>query len=245
MAQAHARDAAAAGQEPDRRRLVQDLDPVPRGARVQGLHQFLAAAPDVAGEPAPELESAVNAERLAAEPQLEAHALLAHPQPGLEAAPDQGLGEVGVAAVLGQPAHVIEILRLAVGAEIDVPEFGLVHVGDQPRQVLRPVIDDAKGAAGKGGVAGALLLGRDFEHQYPRAVLARRQGGAGRGVPGPDDDHVIVAAIHRVPLAAIASLRRDCFVAALIAMTTYIRLQSSAAVILPEPGHGRPGRSSE
>jgi hypothetical protein len=103
---------------------------------------------------------------------------------------DQDLGHVRVAAVLGQPAHIVEILLLGVGAEIDVPELGLVHVGDQSREVLAAVIDDAERAAGEGRVAGARLFGGDLQHQHPRPVLARRQGGAGRGIAGPDDDDV-------------------------------------------------------
>ncbi len=190
MAHPHAFDAAVAGQQRHRRGLVQHRDAVARGAGVQRLDQFLAAAPDVAGEPAPEFELAVDAERLAAEAELKAHALLAHPQPGLKAAADQDFGQVGVAAILGHPSHVVEILLLGVGAEIDVAQLGLVHVGDQPRQILAAVVDDAKGAAGKGGVAAALILGGDFEHQHRGPVLARRQRRAAGGVAGPDHDHI-------------------------------------------------------
>ena len=110
---------------------------------MQRLHQLLAAAPDVAGEPAPELEFAVDLERLAAEPELEAHALLAHPHAGLEALGDQDLGQVGVAAVFGQPPDVVVILLLGVGADIDIRELVLADVGDQLRQIVEAVIDDA------------------------------------------------------------------------------------------------------
>jgi hypothetical protein len=144
----------------------------------------------MAGEAAPEFELAVDPKRLPAEAELEAHALAAHPHPGLETAADQDLGHVRVAAVLGQASHIVEILLLGVGAEIDVAELGLAHVGDQPGEILGAVIDDAERAAGEGGVAGACLLGRDFEHQHPGAVFVRRQGGAGRGVAGADDDDV-------------------------------------------------------
>ena len=190
MAHPHPLDPAVAGEQGDRRRLIEHPDPVARGPRVQRLHQFLAAAPDMAGEPAPELELAVDAERLAAEPQLKAHALVAHPQCRLEAAADQDLGQIGVAAILGQPAHVVEILRLVISAEIDVGELVVVDVGDQPREVVTAVIDDAKGAAGKGRVAALLILGGDFEHQHRGTVLPRRECGAGRGIAGPDHDHV-------------------------------------------------------
>ena len=52
------------------------------------------------------------------------------------------------------------------------------------------MVDDSEGAAGEGGVAGALIFGGDFQHQHPGAMLMRRQGGAGRRIAGPDDDHV-------------------------------------------------------
>src|SRR5271165_1065262 len=190
MAHPHALDAAVALQETDRRGLVEHSDPVMRGARVQRLHQFLAAAPDMAGETAPEFELAVDPKRLPAEPELETDALAAHPHAGLEAIADQDLGHVRVAAELGEATHIVEILLLGVGPEIDVPEFGLVHVRDQLREILTAVIDDAKRAAGEGGVAAARLLGGDLQHQHPGAVLLRRQCGASRGIARPDDDDV-------------------------------------------------------
>src|SRR6202007_2985964 len=55
---------------------------------------------------------------------------------------------------------------------------------------VKAVIDDAEGAAGKGGVAGALVFGGDFEHPHPGAVLARRQRRASGGIAGPNDDDV-------------------------------------------------------
>ncbi len=217
MAHPHALDAAVALQQTDRRGLVQHRDPVMRGAGVQRLHQFLAAAPDMAGEPAPEFELAVDPERLPAEAELKTHPLAAHPHPSLEAAADQDLGHVRVAAVLGQPAHIVEILLLGVGAEIDVPELGLVHVGDQAREILAAVIDDAERAAGKRGVSAARLLGGDLQHQHAGTVLARRQGGAGRGIAGADDDDVELFApgyfhgsiLCRLCIAEIASSLRS------------------------------------
>ena len=190
MAHPHAGDAVVALQQRDRRSVVEDRDLLAFGAAVQRLHQFLAAAPDMAGEPAPELELAVDPERLAAEPQLKAHALLAHPQPGVKAPRDQNLGQVGVAAVFGQPADIVVILFLGIGADIDIGEFVVADVGDQPGEVVEAVIDDAPGAAGKRRIAAAPVLRRDLQHQHSGAPLARRKCGTGRGIAGPDHDHV-------------------------------------------------------
>src|SRR5580704_15144587 len=104
--------------------------------------QLLAAAPDMAGEAAPELELAADLERLAAEPQLEAHALLAHPDAGVEALRDQDLGQVGVAAVFGEAPHIVVILLGGVGADIDVLQLVAADVGNQPGEVVEAVIDD-------------------------------------------------------------------------------------------------------
>src|SRR5207247_2081230 len=140
------------------------------------LYQFLAAAPDMAGEPAPELEFAVNAKCLAAKAQLKAHALLAHPPGGVEASCDQDLAEVGVAAIFGEAPDIIEILLGGVGADIDILQFVIIDVGDQLREVVKAVIDDAEGAAGKGGIAAAPMLRRNFQLQHRGAVFLRRQG---------------------------------------------------------------------
>jgi len=53
---ANALDAAVPRQKADRRGLVEHRDAVAGGAGMQALHQLLPAAPDVAGEPAPEFE---------------------------------------------------------------------------------------------------------------------------------------------------------------------------------------------
>ena len=196
----HAGDAVIALQQRHRRRVVQDRDPLALGAAVQRLHQFLAAAPDVAGQPAPELELAVNLESLPPEPQLEAHAFLAHPHAGLEALGDQDFGQIGVAAVFGQPADIVVILFFGVGADIDIGQLVVADVGDQPRQIVEAVIDDAPGAAGKGRVAAAPVLRRDFQHQHRGAVFPRRQRGAGRRVAGADDDDVMLGNVHAFPL---------------------------------------------
>src|SRR5205823_8128289 len=96
----------------------------------------------MAGKPAPELELAVNPERLAPEPQLKAHALLAHPPGRVEASRNQDFAEVGVAAILGEPPDIVEILLGGVRADIDILQFVVVDVRYQLREVVKAVIDD-------------------------------------------------------------------------------------------------------
>src|SRR5579862_3395628 len=104
MAHPDALDPVVALEQGKRRGLVVNRDLLALAARVQRLHQLLAAAPDMAGEPAPELELAVDLERLAAEAELEPDTLVAHPAAGLEALGDEDLGEVGVGAPFGEAA---------------------------------------------------------------------------------------------------------------------------------------------
>ena len=196
MADAHALDPVVALQQGQRRGLVIDRDVLALAGRVQRLHQLLAAAPDVAGEPAPELEFSIHLERLAAEAQLKPHAFGAHPLAGLEALGDEDFGEVGVGAVFGQPPDVVVILLGGVGADIDVCELVVAHVGDEGREVVEAVIDDAERAAGKRRIAAGRVLRRDLQHQHRGAVLPRRQGRAGRRIAGPDDDHIPLGDLH-------------------------------------------------
>src|SRR5580658_2889599 len=120
MAHAYTGDAVIALEQRDGGGLVQHLDAVALAPAMERLHQLLTAAPDMTGEPAPELELAVDLERLAAEPELKPHTLFAHPAAGLEAPGDEDFGEVGVGAPLGEPADIVVILLGGVGADIDV-----------------------------------------------------------------------------------------------------------------------------
>jgi len=95
-----------------------------------------------------------------------------------------------VAAILGHPSHIVDILFFGVGADIDIGELVIADVGDEPGEVVKAVIDHPKSAAGKAGIAAARLFGGDLEHQHLRTRFARRQRGTGRGVAGPDHDHV-------------------------------------------------------
>ena len=121
--------------------------------------------------------------------------------PVVEALRDQDFGQVGVAAVFGEPADIVVILLVGVGADIDIGQLVVADVGDQPREIVEAVIDDAPGAAGKGRIAAAPVLRRDFQHQHRGAVLLRRQRGAGRRVAGADDDHVMLGNVHAFALS--------------------------------------------
>jgi hypothetical protein len=54
---------------------------------------------------------------------------------------------------LGQPAHIVEILFFGIGPDIDIAELVVTDVGNEPREVVEAVIDDAERAASKGRVA--------------------------------------------------------------------------------------------
>jgi dTDP-4-dehydrorhamnose 3,5-epimerase len=118
---------------------------------VQGFGELGAAAPDVAGEAAPELELAVHVEGLAAEGGLEADAVLGEPDRGVGAVGDQHVGHFGIGAPFGEAADVVEVLFAGVGAEIDVVEIEVLDVGGDAQQVVDGVVDEAEGAAGEGG----------------------------------------------------------------------------------------------
>ena len=62
--------------------------------------------------------------------------MLAQPKPSVEAVADQHLREIRVAAVLGQPAHVVEILAVGVAAEVDARQIEVGDVGRKPQQVV-------------------------------------------------------------------------------------------------------------
>ena len=97
---------------------VADLDAALLGGFGEHVDEAGTAADRFHGEAAPELELAVDLERLPAVDRDEAHALLAHPVERVEALRDQKLDEIGIGAVLRHPRHVVEELVRGVGAEI-------------------------------------------------------------------------------------------------------------------------------
>ena len=162
-------------------------------ASVAHLDQARAAADRFDRQAAPELELAVDLERLPAVDRDEAHALVAHPVERVEALGDQQLDQIGIGAVLRHARHVVEELVGRVGAEIGLAISCAREIGDQRLDVVDAVIDDADRAGGEAAVAAGLVLGRRFEHQHPGALLLRRQRGAERGVAGADHDHIDVS----------------------------------------------------
>ena len=124
---------------------------------VQRGDEMLAAAQDVARQSAPELEFAVHLECLSAKRRLEPDAMLAQPKSSVEAVADQHLGEIRVAAVLGQPAHVVEILAVGVAAEVDARQIEVGDIGRKPQQVFDAGIGEAECTARERGVAAACL----------------------------------------------------------------------------------------
>jgi len=104
-------------------RLVPDVDAVLSRRLRERVDEPGAAAHGLDGEPAPELEAAFHLERLPPPGGGEAHALAAHPERRGQALLDEDLGEIGIAAVLGEARHVVEKLLLGIGAEVRAREF--------------------------------------------------------------------------------------------------------------------------
>ena len=126
---------------------------------------------------------------------LEAHALAAHPFQGLEAATDQDVGQLGVAAVVGHPAHVVEELVGAIAAEIDVAFFVVGQV-IKLGEIVDAVENHPHCACGIGAVAAALSLRRRLQHGDRRPLLVRRQRRAGRGIARTDHEYIDLEIVH-------------------------------------------------
>ncbi len=195
---AHAVHAVVIGDQRDRACRIPDLHAVLLRGLGPGLHQSFAAAPGFDRESAPELELAVDLECLAAVDRHEPHALLAHPQQRRVALSDENLGQVGIAPVLRDPAHVVEELVRGIGAEVGARDLFLGEIGHELAQVLHAVIDHTHRACREACVAACLVLPRAFQHEHTLAGFPCRQRGAERGVTGPDDDDVVLRSVHSI-----------------------------------------------
>src|SRR5262249_38857090 len=142
VADAHARHPHAVIDETEPARAVTNLD----AAFGRGIGEHLdepGSAPDrLDGEAAPELELALDLERLAAIDRDEAYALAAQPAEGVEASGHQQLDQVGIGAILRHPRHVVEKLLLRIGAEIGGGDFLLCQIRHQRLDVVDAVVND-------------------------------------------------------------------------------------------------------
>ena len=166
-------DAVIVGNQRMSPRIVQNLDAILCGAGMQCCDETRAAAPGFYGHAAPELEPALDLERLAAVDGLELNSLGAHPDHGLQAFGDQQFRHVRIGAVLRDPAHIVEELGLRVGAEICARDLIFREVGHDFAQVVDAGIGKAHAAGGKGAVSAMLLFRSAFENQYGRARFPR------------------------------------------------------------------------
>src|SRR5262245_14432893 len=189
MPNAHAHHPHAVMDEAKRARAVTNLDAL--FGRGVGEHlDETGSAPDrLDGEAAPELELALDLERLAAIDRDEAHVLGAQPAEGVAASGHQQLDQVGIGAILRHPRHVVEKLLLRIGAEIGGGDFLLRQIRHQRLDVFDAVVNDPHRSRGEPAVAAGFLLGRCLQHQHRRALFARRQRRAkGRVAAAHDDD---------------------------------------------------------
>ena len=187
---AHGLDAVVVGDQRQRACAVSDGDVVFARDLGELIDQARPAAPGFDGKPAPELELAVDLVGLAAPDRHEAHALVVHPQHGFLAAGDQNLAQVGIGAVFGNAAHVVEEFLLRVGAEVGFGDFLVGQVRHQPAQVLDPVIDAAERAGGEAAVAAGFLFRRALQHEHGDTLLGGGECCAKRRIAGADDDHI-------------------------------------------------------
>ena len=130
------------------------------------------------------------------------------------------LAQLGVGAVLGDAAHVVEELLLGVGAEIGVLDLLVGQVGHQPPEVLDAVVDAAEGAGGEAAVAAGFGLRRPLEHEHRDLALGRGERRAEGGVAGADHHdiagcrqlagHVPYCLALTVPVLAAGSQDEPC-----------------------------------
>ena len=141
---------------------------------------------------APELEFAIDLERLPAIDRDEANAFVAHPAHRVEALGHQELDHVGIGAILRHARHVIEKLVGRVGAEIGGRDLCLGQVGDQRLDVLDTVVDDTDRPRGEAAVAAGLVLRGCLQHQHRGALLLCGKRCTKRRIAGAHNDHIVL-----------------------------------------------------
>lgn len=173
-------------------RAVADLDARLARRAIIGVEQSRSAAPHFARQSAPELVSAVHFHGLAPVARLEAHALLAHPLERRVTVVDERLDEIGITAVLREPADIFEIVLPQVLAEIRARDLLARQIGNDLEQVFDAAIRGAHLPRRITRIAARVLRVGGFQHDHLRAVLPRRERRGHGRIAGADDDYVII-----------------------------------------------------
>src|SRR5262249_7724888 len=181
---AHAANTAIVREQRNRAGLVEHLNALARRRLVQRLDEPRPAARGLDGEPAPELELAADLERLPTVDRHETHALTTQPLQRRVAPPHQELDEIGIAAMLGDARHVVEILVLGVGAEVRGALLLLGKIGNELDEIVDGPIGDTDRAGRERRVSAALGERRALEHGDARARFARGERRTQRGIAG-------------------------------------------------------------
>ena len=175
---------------------VKDFHAGALDCRRQPVYQPRPAAPGFQAQSTPELEPAVDLERLAAEGRLEADALFAHPDQGFEAVVDERLDQVRVGPVAGEAGHVVEILVAGVGAEIGVLDLFVGQLRHHLQKVLDAIVGKPDGAGGEAAVSAAFVKRGSFQHQHGCTLFTSRQRRCHRCIAGADNHHIAFAFAH-------------------------------------------------
>ena len=140
---------------------------------------------------APEAELAAHLVSLPAEHRDPAHAAIAHPAHGRQRLAHQLHRHVRIGAVLGDPHEVVVELLFSVRVDLHRGLLLVGQVADQVAQLLEALEGEPEAAGREKAIAAAPGLGRLFEHEDSRTVLARRERRAHRRIAAADDDDVV------------------------------------------------------
>src|SRR5262249_18036280 len=194
-ASAHALHAAAAMNEAKGGGVVEHWDARLVDRCMQPFDELRTATEQVTGKPTPELELAVNLERLPPKRRLEADALLLEPLCRGIAVGDEHLGQIRITAILSQPVHVIVVLLGRIGAKIDLCEVEITHIGGKRDQIIDTPEREAERAACECRIAATRFFRRGLQHGHAGAEFASLQGGVGGRIAGADYQYIDVAEV--------------------------------------------------
>src|SRR5688572_21231066 len=114
---------------------------------VERREHFRSPAIDMQREPAPEFELAFDLVGLPPQSRVQLDAKPCHPFRGFEARSHQYFAKVRIGSIAGEFEHVVEILVLGIGAEIDGRELLVANLTNLT-QILWAAIGEAESAAG-------------------------------------------------------------------------------------------------